>query len=164
MKNNKIPHCQDSSKIFFEKQQNITLSGQFQHPWKTTKYNTVRTVPKFVNGDKSDTTNIWKIFIYSWFWLTLIVVIYIYICKAWAHKTNLTPPRFIEVSVRIQERERCFVCVFWYLCIGGIGFVSIYEFWNCSASVVFLFFTINWNNKIEVQYFFTSSLNLMCSI
>jgi hypothetical protein len=29
MKNNKIPNCQDSSNIY-EKQQNITLSGQFQ--------------------------------------------------------------------------------------------------------------------------------------
>jgi hypothetical protein len=28
-----------------EKQQNTTLSGQFQHLWKTTKYHTVRTVP-----------------------------------------------------------------------------------------------------------------------
>jgi hypothetical protein len=29
MKNNKIPHCQDSSNIY-EKQKNITLSEQFQ--------------------------------------------------------------------------------------------------------------------------------------
>jgi hypothetical protein len=28
-----------------EKQQNTTLSGQFQHLWKITKYHTVRTVP-----------------------------------------------------------------------------------------------------------------------
>jgi hypothetical protein len=44
MKNNKIPHCQNSSNIH-EKQQNTTLSEQFQHLWKTTKYHTVRTVP-----------------------------------------------------------------------------------------------------------------------
>jgi hypothetical protein len=44
MKNNKIPHCRASSNIY-EKHQNTTLSGQFQHLWKTTKYHTVRTVP-----------------------------------------------------------------------------------------------------------------------
>jgi hypothetical protein len=44
MKNNKISQpgqFQDP----IEKQQNTKLSGQFQHPRKTTKYHTVRTVP-----------------------------------------------------------------------------------------------------------------------
>jgi hypothetical protein len=56
MKNNKIPHCQNRSNrkttkyhtvrtVLIEKQQNTTLSGQFQHLRKKTKYHTVRTVP-----------------------------------------------------------------------------------------------------------------------
>jgi hypothetical protein len=42
MKNNKIPQSGQFQNPI-EKQQNTTLSGQFQHPWKTTKYHTVRT-------------------------------------------------------------------------------------------------------------------------
>jgi hypothetical protein len=44
MKNNKIPQPGQFQNPI-EKQQNTALSGQFQHPRKTTKYHTVRTVP-----------------------------------------------------------------------------------------------------------------------
>jgi hypothetical protein len=56
MKNNKILHCQNSSNrkttkyqtvrtVPIKKQQNTTLSEQFQHPRKTTKYHS-QDVPK----------------------------------------------------------------------------------------------------------------------
>jgi hypothetical protein len=51
MKNNKISQpgqFQDP----IEKQQNTKLSGQFQHPRKTTKYHTVRTVPTIIKNNK----------------------------------------------------------------------------------------------------------------
>ena len=51
MKNNKIPHCQNSSKIH-GKQQNTTLSEQFQDPRKITKYHTVRTVPRSTKNNE----------------------------------------------------------------------------------------------------------------
>ena len=38
---------------------------------------------------------------------------------AWAHKTNLTPPMFIEMPVLYQEM---------YLCDKGIQFVSFFDF------------------------------------
>ena len=51
--------------------------------------------------------------------------------EVWAHKTSLTTPLFIEVSVPSQESDRSYICVM------GIDF-SI-KFRSCSDSVVFLF-------------------------
>ena len=55
-----------------------------------------------------------------------------------AHKTSLTPPLVIEVTVTSHEGERsCIVCVM------GIDCASFYEYtngyWNCYDSVVFIF-------------------------
>jgi len=33
--------------------------------------------------------------------------------EVWAHKTGLTPPLFIEVSVPTQDSERSCICVLW---------------------------------------------------
>jgi hypothetical protein len=41
----------------------------------------------------------------------------------WVHKTNLTPPLSIEVSVPSQESEM--TCIF---CVMGIDFSSFYDF------------------------------------
>ena len=34
--------------------------------------------------------------------------------EAWAHKTSLTQPLFIEVRVPIQEKEQSYTCVLWW--------------------------------------------------
>ena len=61
--------------------------------------------------------------------------------EVWAHKTSVTPPPFIEVSVTSQEIERSCICV-----LRGIDFFSFYKFdiwfWNWSDHVVFLFRSI----------------------
>jgi hypothetical protein len=55
--------------------------------------------------------------------------------EVWAHKTSLTPPLFIEVSVLRQVM---------YLCVRIIDCVSFCDFsigfWNCSNSVVYFVF------------------------
>jgi len=65
--------------------------------------------------------------------------------EIWAHKTNLTPPHFMEVHASVSnESERSCICELSQL--KGIDLASFYdfEFWfrNCPDSVVFLFFIV----------------------
>ena len=54
-------------------------------------------------------------------------------------KLVLKPPLCIELVVPSQENERSCICVLevMYLCVRGIDFASLYEFWNCSDILVF---------------------------
>ena len=71
----------------------------------------------------------------------------------WAHKTSLTPSRFIEVPVPSQESARS------YLCVRDIDFVSfpnIFGFWNYFDGVVILLFLISlvaWMYCLFFMYF-----------
>ena len=60
--------------------------------------------------------------------------------QIWAHKTSLTPSRFIEVPVPSQESSRS------YLCVRDIDFASFHDlfgFWNYFDGVVFFCFWIS---------------------
>ena len=50
----------------------------------------------------------------------------------WGHKTNLTPPHFIEVPVPSQESERSCICA-----RVRVSIMLLYDFamrfWNCSG-------------------------------
>ena len=71
--------------------------------------------------------------------------------EVWSHKTSLTQQMFIEASVLSQESEQS------YLCVWGINFASSYEFFigflNCSVSVVFFVFLLDFGTVPTVWYF-----------
>jgi hypothetical protein len=60
--------------------------------------------------------------------------------EVWIHKTSLTPPLFIEVSVPRDESERSCICVLGVsILLLFLRFFSI-GFLNCSFGVVFFVF------------------------
>jgi hypothetical protein len=69
-----------------------------------------------------------------------------------AHKTSLTPSRFIEVPVPSQESVRS------YLCVRDIDFASFHVFfWNCgtiSTVWYFLFLISLVTDVIDVWFIF----------
>ena len=68
------------------------------------------------------------------------------------HHLSLTPPLLIEVPVKSQEIEQLFICV-----LGVLIFASFYDFsirfWNCSDSVVFFVFLLDFRTVPTVWYF-----------
>ena len=57
--------------------------------------------------------------------------------QIWLHKTSLTLPLFIEVSVPSQESEWSCICVLG-VSIWPLSMILSIECWNCSDSVVVL--------------------------
>ena len=60
--------------------------------------------------------------------------------EVWAHKTNLTPPHFIEVSV-LQESQRSYICVL-RLSVLVLSTILIFDFGIVPIVWYFLFFVL----------------------
>jgi len=62
----------------------------------------------------------------------------------WAHTTSFTPSLSIDVSVQNQESERSCICALWVS-------ILIILFWNCSGSVIFLFFILMAFQSVDLK-------------
>ena len=94
---------------------------------------------------KGSTLDIHRLYIYIWG-----LIFYSYMkkplhdriislrVKHWGDKTNLTPPRFIEIPVRSHKNRRWCICVL-EVSILPLSMVFLFGFWNCSNSVVLYF-------------------------
>ena len=87
----------------------------------------------------------------------IIINIRVDVCS---HKTSLTPPLFIEVSVQTQESERPCLCVLWVSILPlFLWFLSI-RLWTCSDSVVC--FGFHFDTWVETNAFISQSTHLFC--
>jgi len=77
--------------------------------------------------------------------------------EVWVHKTSLTPPLVIEVSVPSQESERTYI---WVLVESIL--TSFYDFsigcWNCSDSVVFICFSFCHSTLVYTVHVWSNSI------
>jgi hypothetical protein len=118
---------------------NTTMSVQFQHLWKTTKYHTVRTVP--IEKQQNTTLSgqfqhLWKTTKYLWYFVVFLLELF------WQCGILLF---FIDVGT---------VLTLWY-------FVVFHGCWNCPDSVVLCYFAIGfWNCPDSVVLFFSWMLEL----
>ena len=62
-----------------------------------------------------------------------------------AHTTSLAPPHFIEVLLSRQICKRLCICVIGVSVCLFLRFCFI-GFWNCSDSMIFLFYILLWAN------------------